>query len=82
MVAAHPEAERVIAALIMSWGQVFRLTTIDQACAALGVAARWPTRRAVADRLAAAPGLSPVLRRWEGDEERGDGIPWTATGVA
>ena len=56
--------ERVVAHLVASWRRVFRLTTIDQALAALGVAPSWEVRRTVADRLSSEPGLSPVLRRW------------------
>lgn len=56
--------ERVVARLVADWQRVFRLTTIDQALGALGIAPSWETRRAVADRLGAEPGLSPVLRRW------------------
>jgi hypothetical protein len=56
--------ERAVAHLVASWRRVFRLTTIGQALAALGIASSWEVRRAVADRLSAEPGLSPVLRRW------------------
>jgi hypothetical protein len=56
--------ERVVAHLVASWRRVFRLTTIDQALNALGIASSWEVRRAVAGRLSAEPGLSPVLRRW------------------
>ena len=55
---------RILAHLAAQWRRVFRLTTIDQACAALGIAPTWTVRRAVAARLLAAPDLSPVLRRW------------------
>ena len=56
--------ERVVAHLVASWRRVFRLTTVDQALAALGIAPTWALRHAIVDRLAAEPGLSPVLRRW------------------
>jgi hypothetical protein len=56
--------ERVLDCLVASWRRVFRLTTVDQALAALGNAPEWELRRAVAERLGEAPGLSPVLRRW------------------
>jgi hypothetical protein len=56
--------ERAVGQLAASWRRVFRLTTIDQALGVLGVAPEWEMRRTVADRLAAEPGLSPVLRRW------------------
>jgi hypothetical protein len=55
---------RVIAHLTTSWRHVFRLTTIDQALDALGIAPTWVLRHAIVDRLVAEPGLSPVLRRW------------------
>jgi hypothetical protein len=56
--------DRVVVHLVEWWRRVFRLTTIDQGLAALGVTPEWAVRRAVADRLLAEPGLSPVLRRW------------------
>ena len=62
--ALEADVERVVAHLVASWRRVFRLTTIDQALVALGVAPSWELRRAVADRLTAEPELSPVLRRW------------------
>lgn len=57
-------SDAVVAYLVASWRLVFRLTTIDQGTDGLGVAPSWALRRAVAERLSAEPGLSPVLRRW------------------
>jgi hypothetical protein len=48
--------DAVVVYLVARWRRVFRLTTIDQAIAGLGVASSWALRRAVADRLRAADG--------------------------
>ena len=56
--------DEVVAYLSARWRRVFRLMTIDQALAGLGITPSWALRRAVVERLRAEPGLSPVLRRW------------------
>ena len=56
--------DEIIAYLSARWRRVFRLMTIDQALAGLGITPSWALRRAVVERLRAEPGLSPVLRRW------------------
>ena len=57
-------ARDVVEYLIVAWRRVFRLMTAGQAMAALGLAPDPQVRARVADRLAAAPERSPIIRRW------------------
>ncbi len=56
--------ERIVAHLAVVWERVFRLTTIEQAMAALGLPPHRALRLRVAEHLAARVELYPTLRRW------------------
>lgn len=55
---------QIVEYLLAAWDRPFRLTTVGQAVAALGLPAEPVLRRRVADHLAAQPELHPTLARW------------------
>lgn len=63
-IALSPDEQRVLAFLLEQWGKRFRITTIGQAMAALGLAPRQEMRARLGRYLATNPGLSQSLGRW------------------
>jgi hypothetical protein len=60
----RPAERRVLAYLRSRWDQLFRLTTVAQAMAALGLPEDDASRLRVGDYLLAHPGVHPVVPRW------------------
>lgn len=55
---------RLLAHLQQRWGELFRLTTLDQGMLALGQAPDHARRVRLGDELLAQPSLHPTVERW------------------
>lgn len=58
------EDERLLAHLGGRWGELFRLTTLEQGMLALGQEPERARRLRLGDELLARPGLHPTVERW------------------
>lgn len=61
---AERQVDTVVSHLRQRWDQLFRLTTVEQAMAALGLPQNDDLRLAVGDRLRAQPDAHPAVERW------------------